>query len=44
MNLRILALKIDDLLDYLGPKCKLFHSIMVDENKKFLKTLQFVLR
>ena len=35
MNLRILALKIDDLLDYLGPKCKLFHSIMVDENKVF---------
>ena len=30
MNLRMLALKIEKLLDFLRSKSKLFHSIMVD--------------
>ena len=43
MKLNIFFLKTEILLEFLGLKSKLFHSIIADEKKEFLKKLCFVL-
>ena len=44
MKLKILLLKTENFSDFLRQGSKLFHSIMVDRKKEFLKKLCFVLR
>ena len=44
MNLRMLVLKSDKLSAFLRPGSSLFHSMIVDRKKGFLKKLWFVLR
>ena len=43
MNLRILLLKTEKFLGFLRLGSRLFHSIIVDGKKRFLKKLCFML-
>ena len=44
MNLRILLLETKKFSDFLRWGFKLFHSIVIDGKREFLKKLRFVLR